>query len=494
MKLGKGINYSRYCWQWRGTFDKPVVHHNGIDYMDAGVLGRDQISAPRIAEATAHVALIKKLGFDTVRLPITFHCWAELNTSLIDPNHRYWIVLENMIAACQRYGLKLVISYHHAPTIDVARVLSMWQQIAQRPAVLSASDDVLFEIFNEPDEKIDNTTLRQHYFTIINAIRSIPQHANRWMVVGGNEWNDIGYADKGLTAFVPLGLPNILYTFHSYEPKPFTNQGFVSAFCYQASGFSFPFKLPLPPYIPHNECKTQDNGFHEGLFKHANYDKDMRNGTGFGMATVEFIDRRIKDAKDWSRRHGDLPIWCGEWGLHRHIPTIPNDGSIERFMKIMLDSFKKQAIDWCWWDFEGPFTFFNPAPDVVNLPDSFGVVNCIEENVDPLVKRLMVLNERIDYRVTHTGTAGSLTNKTKITFKCIDTEVNIREYILTVEVLRKLRPGQAAVSMQTKKRFLPPTTPPGLFFTGFVSNYTGLQSAILTVFHNDGSSFNIAVQ
>ncbi|MCP1382528.1 glycoside hydrolase family 5 protein [Runella salmonicolor] len=492
MKLGKGINYSRYCWQWRGTFDNPVINHNGTDYMDAGVPGRDQISASRIAEATAHVALIKKLGFDTVRLPITFHCWAELNNHLIDPNHRYWIVLENMIAACQQHNLKLVICYHHAPTINVVRVLSMWQQIAQRPAVLGASDEVLFEIFNEPNDTIDNTTLHQHYLTIINAIRTIPQHANRWIVVGGNEWNDIGYDDKGLTGFEPLGLPNILYTFHSYEPKAFTNQGLVSEPCFQTTGLSFPFQHPMPTFVASVNCPTSPSGFNEGRFKYDNYDQDEGNGTHFGMATVEFIERRIQDAKGWSIRNGDLPIWCGEWGLHRHIPTIPDDGSIERFMSAMLDSFKTQAIDWCWWDFEGPFTIFDPVPDIVHLPDSFGVVVSTEANVSPLVKTLMVLNERIDFQVTHTGTGGPWTNTSKITFKCIDSEMNIKEYILTVT--GRVRLGQPLFFKQTIKKFKP-IYPKKLFnFKGYVSNETAMQSAVLTVVHNDGSSFSVAIQ
>ena len=385
MKLGKGINYSRYCWQWRGT-----EALNFTDYMDPDGGNRDQISPTRISEARTHVALINHLGFDTIRLPITFHCWTTPDTDQIGEDHRYWVVLDNMISACQANNLNLVISYHHAPTtLDFARPMAMWQEIAQRQSVLDASDKVVFEIFNEADSSIDNATLRSNYIAIINAIRTIPEHANRWMVVGGNSWNDIGFDDQGLTNFTPLGLPNIIYTFHSYEPKPFTNQGFKVEPCYQTKGISFPAKSSLPPYVPSAACTTG-----EGQFKYDNYAQDLGTGTGFGMGTVPFLIKRVNEAKAWSVKNDDVPLWCGEWGCHRSLVAIPDDGSIKRFISAMLIALKAHDVDWCWWDFEGPFTIFDPVPDVVNLPDSFGVVTCTDDTLSPLIRKLMKLNRR----------------------------------------------------------------------------------------------------
>lgn len=396
--LGKGINYSRYCWQWRGS-----EALNFTDYMLPDTephperSERDQISPAKISEARTHAALIKQLGFNTIRLPITFHRWTDPNDNQIPDDHPYWIVLDNMISACKARELNLVISYHHAQTTqDMARPLAMWQQIANRPSVLKTSAaSVLFEIFNEPDDSISNDDLKNNYINIINAIRAIPQHKNRWMVVGGNNWNDIGFSDVGLTGFgEPLPLPNIIYTFHSYEPTPFTNQGFIGAPCHQTKGISFPAKLPLPPYVASDACPTAPNGFNEGQFKYANYDADRGNGTGFGMGTVAFLNQRMKDAKTWSIQHNNVPIWCGEWGCHRSLAAVPDDGSIERFILAMLNALKAQKIDWCWWDFEGPFTIFDPVPDVVTLPDSFGMVTCTNATLSPLIRRLMQLGKR----------------------------------------------------------------------------------------------------
>lgn len=474
MKLGKGINYSRYCWQWRGTAAKDYN-----DYMD-GSNGTDLISPPKLQEARNHVALIKQLGFDTIRLPITFHCWSAFNNDRIDPNHPYWAVLDNMIAACQINNLKLVISYHHAPTINPARVMAMWQQIAQRPKVLHTSENILFEIFNEPENNISNAVFRTNAIQIINAIRAIPQHANRWMVVGGNWWNDIGFDDNGLTGLVPLPVPNLVYTFHSYEPKVFTNQGAKNEACFQTTGMSFPFKLPLAPFVASGGCATDENGFNEGKWKYDNYDKDAGNGTGVGMGTDDFLRIRIAEAKRWSVQHGNLPVWCGEWGFHRHIPTIPDDGSIQRFAKAMLSNFEANAIDWCWWDFEGPFTPFNPVPDVITVDDTFGITPCTNDSFDSSLAGAMKLDKRIGIRLNFLFNPTA--PKTVIVITCGNDVSNLKDMVFRYEyegkrgnvMFRMVGARSIAIAKQTR-------------FTISKS----ILSFSLTVNHLDGSVFTV---
>jgi endoglucanase len=447
MKLGKGINYSRYCWQWRGSEANDLNN-----YMDGtNPSGTNFVSPISLNETRDHIALIKKLGFDTIRLPITFHCWSRFNNNQIDPNHPYWSVLDTFIDTCTKFEINLVISYHHAPTMNQSRVLSQWQQIAQRPTVLAATNKVVFEVFNEPTNEITNDSFRTNAIALIQAIRAIPQHANRWVVVGGNWWNDIGFSsDTGLIGFTPIAMPNIIYTFHSYEPKVFTNQGFKGEPCFHTKGISFPAKLPLPAFVKSEGCNNSD-----GVFKYDNYDKDAGNGTGFGMGTVEFIKTRIKEAKQWSVRNGNLPVWCGEWGTHRHTPTIPNDGSVGRFLKAMIDAFKTENIDWCWWDFEGAFTIFNPVPDVVNLDDAFGVATCIDDNVDATVREMLGLFPRVKIRILSTKRNETTKKDTfKVNIECLDHISAFRNYELTYQVTSKTASG--VVRKQLLKKVIVP--------------------------------------
>lgn len=477
MKLGKGINYSRYCWQWRGSEANDLN-----DYMDGtNPSGTDFISADKLKEAQNHVEIIKQMGFDTIRLPITFHCWSAFNTNNIDPNHQYWNVLDNMIDACNSANLNLVICYHHAPTMDLERVLSHWMQIALRPNVLNATKKVLFEIFNEPTDAISNADFRLNAISIIDEIRQIPAHLNRWAVVGGNFWNDIGFANAGLTDLQPLGLQNILYTFHSYEPKVFTNQGFKGENCYKTTGISFPFKLPMPPIQRSGQC-----AFNEDLWKYNNYTIDNGNGTGFGMGTAEFIQKRIEAAKNWSIVHGNLPIWCGEWGFHRHMPTIPNDGSINNFFRAMVSSFKLNDIDWCWWDFEGPFTLFNPVPDIVNEGDAFGKTLTIILNLDPDAREILELNERISFEIL--TIKRNLTTKKdtiRLSIDCQDDISNIANFEIHYTYQRKFRNnliiGFGKNTLVSAKKIKTSIT------------QLGLAISFLKVIHKNGTSFEVKI-
>jgi hypothetical protein len=385
MKLGKGINYSRYCWQWRG--DKAVDLTN---YMDGtNPTHTNFINNEANVQTRKDIATIKRMGFDTLRLPITFHCWTPFNNDQIDPNHAYWGVLENVIRSCNETGLNLVISYHHAPTMNLTRVMEGWRAIANFTDGM-ISDKVVFEIFNEASEAISNDVLRQNYLEIIGMIKTFDFHKNRFFVVGGNLYNDIGYIDAngflgGLRGFVPLDLPNIIYTFHYYGPKVFTNQGFMAEPCYQTKGISFPFKQPLPPIIRNINCPTTIEGFNLGVFEYENYDKAAGNDFEVPMGSEEFTQLYFDEVKKWAVLN-NVTIWCGEWGFHRDLRIVPNDGSLERYIQMMIHNFTKNEIDWCWWDFEGPFTIFNPVPDVANKDDAFGLVECIPQNLDQMLR------------------------------------------------------------------------------------------------------------
>lgn len=397
MKLGKGINYSRFCWQWRGTESKDLN-----DYMDGTNLsGTNFISQQALLDTKNHIALIKKMGFDTVRLPITFHCWSRFDNNIIDSQHPYWAVLDTAIDACNINNLNLVISYHHAPTMNLDRVRAGWQSIALHTDG-KISDKVVFEIFSEPNEKILNSELASNYTDVIHTIRNILSHRNRFIIVGGNQFNDIGFDDNGnlggLRGFEPLNLPNIIYTFHYYAPKVFTNQGFSVEPCYQTTRISYPFKSPLPAFVGSPNCLTTNN-FNLGVFEYENYDKAAGNDFNVPMGSDDFTQIYFTAVKRWATVHS-VDIWCGEWGFHRDLRIVPNDDSIERYTQMMINNFNDNGIDWCWWDFEGPFTLFNPVPDVANSTDSFGLVDCQLSNLAPSMRKILGLNSEFSFKMS----------------------------------------------------------------------------------------------
>jgi endoglucanase len=435
MKLGKGINYSRYCLWWEGTND------NNTNYMlpDNTNIRRDKISPNKLAETAEHISLIKNLGFDTVRLPISFNVWTTLDTTDIT-NHQYWIVIDNMLSLCAKHGLNLVIDYHHAIldektlTDNKLRILSFWEQIAIR---LKDTDvnKVLFEIYNEPIDPrlvedgiigISTPDLVSFYQEIVAVIRSTgKKNFNRKIVVGGNGFYDIGFQDVGLLSFLksepfPDDL-NIIYTFHFYEPKFFTMQGLDDG------DVNFPVeKVEFPAvkdYTGTNILKSVDGDFYDSNYFEAQ-DADILalNIDGKGMGSIEFIQAAINQLKVFTDK--GIQIWCSEIGIYRFFADqVQNSNSpelhasIERYANKLLKGLNDNKIEWCWWDFEGSMSIFNPVPrvqlgrpefpslnrpnDSPDLGNAFGfALPYKKEKIDPLMRKLLGLNSDYGFKMS----------------------------------------------------------------------------------------------
>jgi hypothetical protein len=436
MKLGKGINYSRYCLWWEGT------NENNTNYMlpDIANIRRDKISQNKLAETAEHISLIKNLGFDTVRLPISFNVWTTLDTTDIT-NHPYWVVIDNMLNLCQINDLNLVIDYHHAILDEITltdnkqRILSFWEQIAVR---LKDTDinKVLFEIYNEPinpqfDEHgiptqlgISTPDLILFYQEIVAVIRNTGGFNHiRKIVVGGNGFYDIGFQDVGILSFLratpfPTDL-NIIYTIHFYEPKFFTMQGLDDG------DVNFPVeKVEFPALRDYTGTNifNSDDFYAENYFEAKDADIIALNIGNKGMGSIEFIQAAINQLKTFTDR--GVQIWCSEIGVYRFFADqvqnspIPGvRGSIERYLHTLFKSLEDNNIDWCWWDFEGSMTIFNPVPrvqigrpnqpslnrpnDSPDLATAFGfALPYKKEKIDPLMRELLGLHSDYSFRMT----------------------------------------------------------------------------------------------
>ena len=167
--------------------------------------------------------LIRKAGFDSVRLPIKWSAHAELSAPYaIDPE--FMARIDAVVDQALRAGLAVVINIHHfeemdkAPLDNRARLAGLWRQIATH--FRGRSEDVVFEILNEPNTAqtapLWNETLR----LALTEIRA--SNPTRAVIVGGVNWNNI-------TTLATLDLPAedryLIGTYHYYNPFHFTHQG-----------------------------------------------------------------------------------------------------------------------------------------------------------------------------------------------------------------------------------------------------------------------------
>jgi hypothetical protein len=104
-------------------------------------------------------------------------------------------------------------------------------------------DKYFFEIFNEPHQMV-NDSFHIMFTAVIDTIRKYT--TAHTIVVSPNMYS----SGVGFNKYRPLADTNLIYTMHTYDPFPFTHQGFSWANPYYGPGRPYPgsgadFAIPL---------------------------------------------------------------------------------------------------------------------------------------------------------------------------------------------------------------------------------------------------------
>jgi endoglucanase len=169
-----------------------------------------------------HFALIAEAGFDLVRLPIRWTAHAlEEQPYTIDPT--FLARVDWAIGQALDRKLIAVINIHHFDDITLyppahkERFLALWRQLAEH--YRDYDGRLWFEPLNEPNGPLDGERWNAYAAEAIAVIRE--SNPKRKLVVGPGNWNRF-------TQLFELELPddpNLIVTFHYYEPFQFTHQG-----------------------------------------------------------------------------------------------------------------------------------------------------------------------------------------------------------------------------------------------------------------------------
>ncbi len=299
---------------------------------------------------------IAKAGFKTVRIPICFSAWMELKEPYNWDNPRALEMADDFVKWALANNLKVIIDLHHAEfdnTIPEAknaeRTVNLWVKIAERYKNTDP-EKVFFELRNEPRD-ITAEGWRWEAERLIKYIRPIaPKHT---LIVGFEEWN----GRKQMIASKPFADPNIIYTFHYYDPFLFSHQGATWA----GDG------LPELKYVPFPWSKnskievptTAKGKWVEGLI--GNYEKDSQ-------AEKMFAD--LKEAKDWSLKN-KVPIFLGEFGSYNLKPTLEDRC---RHAEVIYSALGKLDIPSAWWEWDGGFSMFEKG--------TTKIADCMQKAID----------------------------------------------------------------------------------------------------------------
>jgi endoglucanase len=205
--------------------------------------------------------------------------------------------------------------------------VSFWGRLAWE---LGATDPALvfFEPVNEPIFSLLPQRWRGVEAKLASAVRSAAPHHT--IVTSGTNWSSL----DSLLAHRPLDDPNVLYTFHFYEPYLFTHQGAPWNSGWTTDVRDVPYPLThdavtarLDPASPHFRSVVREAA------------------TCYDAACV---DRRIRAAAEWAARHG-VPVWVGEFGCYPRV--APRECVLDWFRDVRT-AMERHGIGWAVWSYD----------------------------------------------------------------------------------------------------------------------------------------------
>ena len=289
----------------------------------------------------ADIADISSLGFDHVRVPVDYNVLEDEEGNKLESGFAY---LENCLAWCTKYNLKMLIDLHECygysfdplkKDMDRSkffydsalqeRFLNLWEEIARR--FKDASDRVAFEPLNEVVLESVADAWNALLARYIKTIRAIAP--DTWIVAGGVCYNNV-------TSVPLLKLPpddRVVYNFHCYEPFPFTHQ---RAYWVENMPSDFTIDYPASMEIYREKSKTIDPNLGGAIFK-----------TGVKELGPEFFEAIFKPALEKSQKDG-IPLYCGEYGV---IDLADNQSKL-RWLKDIHSVFDKYGIGHALWNYK----------------------------------------------------------------------------------------------------------------------------------------------
>jgi endoglucanase len=258
-------------------------------------------------------AIIAKAGFNTIRLPVRWAGHAATKPPYaIDP--AFMSRVEHVVGLARAAGLNVILNSHnyddlHAkPAGNAKRLAGIWAQVAARFA-RQPRDHLWFEIENEPHDKLTNANLVATLSPALAAIRKT--NPDRAVVIGGEFWSGI---DSLATLTLPDD-PNVVPTFHYYEPFDFTHQGAT-------------WVNPSPPM-----------------------------GRVYGTdADVERLIKDVGKLRAYIKRTGKTPF-MGEFGANGPIPV---DQRVT-YQRTVRTAFDTTGIGMCAWGYTSTFPLYDSA-------------------------------------------------------------------------------------------------------------------------------------
>jgi endoglucanase len=294
------------------AFDQNKKMGRGVNIIGYDPIWKDTANA-RMKEK--HFKLIKEAGFNNVRIVIApFKFSMDDSVYAIKPE--FFKTLDWSIKMALKYKLMAIVDFHeHIPMSKdplgtKPKVLSMWQQIATH--CKKYSNDVLFEIANEPNMKPEIwNAIHAEAFKILRAT-----NPNRTIIIGTINGNQIKHLPD---LVLPDEDRNIIVAIHYYSPIQFTHQG--------------------APWSVKN--------------------KDL-SGVEWTQTTAQedAVKADFDFAQQWSKLY-NRPLTLGEFGAYEKA-DMP---SRVRWTNYIARQAEERKWSWSYWQFDSDFILYDMEKD-----------------------------------------------------------------------------------------------------------------------------------
>jgi endoglucanase len=293
-----------------------------------------------------HFEMAKAAGLDHIRLPVRFsaHAKKEAPYTIEDA---FFERVDWALERAAAHGLSIIIDLHHyeelmkKPAQHADRVVGIWKQVAERYKSRPAS--VAFELINEPCNELKSALLNPLQQRAIAAIRAT--NPTRLIIANSYFWAGADYLKE---LELPTD-PNVIASFHDYQPILFTHQGmpFMPAE-FQTRGIVFPGP-PARPVIATEAGQKLD--WVSTWIDSYNSQPIASNANGPNAIFDYFkvVEAYIKASK---RR-----VYLGEFG----VTDNADPKSREVWLRIVRQEAEKRKIGWAIWDDGGKFRALNVA-------------------------------------------------------------------------------------------------------------------------------------
>jgi endoglucanase len=316
-------------------------------------------------------ALIAELGFDFVRLPMSYRCWAD-PSDWKKLDEKTLKEIDQAVELGKQYGVHTNISFHRAPGYSVDRSLKEpfnlwldeeaqqafdfhWSHFAQRYKGIP-NKNVSFNLVNEPGSldfertlpltpEVHGKVMRR----VVKAIRDVDP--NRLIFADGMWW--------GRDPMPDLADLNLVQSNRGYEPSQITH--------YLAGWVDGASKWPVPTWPLKPELSTELRYLSDEM-NQTYKNKLDRWGIPIDM---EWGKKRIRlqMIEPWKKVQAmGVGVHVGEFGA---FSKTPHD-VVLAWMRELMGQWKEAGWGWAMWNFRGGFGILDSERTDVQYEDFKG--------------------------------------------------------------------------------------------------------------------------